>query len=147
MNPELGLALVNPTAGTTIRFVATAGSTGGDYVEVEATYPPASAKPPKHLHPSQEERFTVVSGSLEVVCGDETFVASAGEEFVTGVGVPHQMWAGPDGAVFHWRSAPALRTGEMFCRLWECSRDNGWDPTPLQLFEVVSGFADEFCLA
>jgi quercetin dioxygenase-like cupin family protein len=147
MTPEVGTELVNPVAGTKTVFTATADSTGGDHVEVEATYPPNSAKPPRHLHPGQTERFTVLAGSLEVRRGDEEFTVGAGDGFTVDPEVPHEMWAGGDGAVFRWRTSPALRTGEMNCALWECARDNDWKPTGLQLFEVISGYADEFRLA
>ena len=56
------------------------------------------------------------------------------------------MNATGDGAVVRWRTAPAMRTGEMFCALWEVARDNDWEPDPMQLFEVISRFGDEFCL-
>ena len=61
MTPDVGTELVNPKAGTKTVFTATASSTGGEYVEIEATYPPNSQPPPKHLHPSQTEHFTVCS--------------------------------------------------------------------------------------
>jgi quercetin dioxygenase-like cupin family protein len=147
MTPEVGLELVNPVAGTKTVFTATGDSTGGDHVEVEATYPPNSSKPPRHLHPGQTERFTVLAGSLEVVRGDETFSAAAGDDFTVEPGVPHQMWAGDDGAVFRWRTSPALRTGEMNCAVFESSRDADWHPTGLQLFEVISRYGEEFQLA
>jgi quercetin dioxygenase-like cupin family protein len=147
MKPEVGTELVNPVAGTKTVFTATADSTGGDHVEVEATYPPNSAKPPAHLHPGQTERFTMLAGSLEVRRGDEAFTAGAGDDFVVEPGVPHAMWAGAVGAVFRWRTSPALRTGEMNCAVWECARDNDWGPTGLQLFEVISGYGEEFRLA
>jgi quercetin dioxygenase-like cupin family protein len=147
MTPEVGTELVNPVAGTKTVFTATAESTGGDHVEVEATYPPDSPQPARHLHPTQTEQFTVLAGSLEVRRGDEGFTATAGDEFSVEPGIGHQMWAGSDGAVFRWRTVPALRTGELYCATWECARDNDWKPTGLQLFEVVSGYADEFRLA
>src|ERR1700750_1070996 len=147
MTPEVGTELTNPVAGTTTVFTATADSTGGAHVEVEATYPPHSPKPPRHLHPGQTERFTVLAGSLEVRRGEEEFTAGVGEEFTVEPGVVHQMWAGSDGAVFRWRTSPPMRTGEMFCATWECARDNEWKPTGLALFEVISGYADEFRLA
>ena len=59
---------------------------------------------------------------------------------------PHEATRpGGLGAVFDWRTTPPLRTGEMFCALWEVARDNDWSPDPMQLFTVVSGFGDEFC--
>lgn len=147
MTPEVGAELVNPVAGMKTVFTATADSTGGDHVEVEATYPPNSAKPPRHLHPGQTEQFRVLAGSLEVQRGEEAFTATSGDEFAVDPGVPHTMWAGEDGAVFRWRISPPMRTGEMFCATWECARDNDWKPAPMQLFEVMSGYSDEFNLA
>jgi len=146
MRPEVGTELVNPRAGTKTVFIATTESTSGAYVEIEATYPPESAKPPRHLHPSQTEEFTILAGGLTVIRGEETFEVAVGATFSVEPGTCHQMWAGPDGAVFRWRTTPALRTGEMFCALWEVARDNDWAPDPMQLFEVVSTYGEEFCL-
>lgn len=146
MTPEVGTELMNPRSGVRQVFTATAESTGGAHVEIECRYPPTSTKPPRHLHPEQEEHFTVLEGALDVVRGEESFTVKAGDEFTVAAGVPHQMWATDDGAVFRWRTSPALRTGEMFCGLWETARENDWEPSPLQLFEVVSGYGEEFCL-
>lgn len=147
MTPEIGTELANPVSGTSTVFTATAESTGGAYVEVEATYPAHGAWPPLHLHPRQTETFTVLTGQMEVVRGDEKFTAVAGDTFEVVPGVPHQMRCnGDDGAVMRWRTSPALRTGEMFCALWAVARDNDWSPEPLQLFEVITQYADEFCL-
>jgi quercetin dioxygenase-like cupin family protein len=146
MTPEVGLELVNPKAGTTTVFTATAESTGGAYVEIEVTYPPNSSPPPRHLHPSQDEHFTVLSGSMAGSCGDDAIEAKAGDEFDVPRGTPHLMGAGPDGAMLRWRTSPALRTGELFCALWQVAHDNDWEPDGMQLFTVISGFGDEFCL-
>src|SRR3954462_1407401 len=146
MTPEVGTELANPVAGTKTVFVGTAESTGGEHVEIEATYPPNSTRPARHVHPSQTERFQVLAGSLEVRRGDEAFTAGVGDEFTVEPGVAHEMWAGADGAVFRWRTSPALRTSEMTCALWECARDNDWTPPGLQLFEVIGGYGEEFRL-
>jgi len=146
MTPEVGLKLVNPKAGTTIEFTATAESTGGDYVEILATYPPNSSPPPRHLHPSQDEHFTVLSGSMHGSAGDDAIEAGAGEEFKVLRGTPHLMSAGPDGAVLRWRTSPALRTGEMYCAMWQVAHDNDWSPDGMAVFNVITGFSDEFCL-
>jgi quercetin dioxygenase-like cupin family protein len=146
VTPDIGTELVNPKAGTKTVFTATASSTGGEYVEIEATYPPNSQPPPKHLHPSQTEYFTVLSGSMHGVNGEQEFTLRAGEELVVPAGTPHQMRAGDDGAVMRWRTTPALRTGEMFCDLWQVARDNDWAPDLMQLFGVISEYEEEFCL-
>jgi mannose-6-phosphate isomerase-like protein (cupin superfamily) len=147
MTPVVGTELVNPKTGTRTVFTATAEPTGGAYVEVEATYPPHGNRPPLHLHPSQVEDFTVLSGQVDVVRGDETFTVKEGDAFTVPAGTPHQMWSsGDDGAVMRWRTTPALRTGEMFCSLWEAARDADWSPDPLRLLEVLGDHTAEFCL-
>jgi len=145
--PEVGLELVNPVAGTCTRFVATAASTDGAYVEIEVTYPPNSSRPPVHLHPTQDEHFSVLSGRVTVIRGDEQLAVGAGETFDVPRGVRHQMWAEDEGAVMLWRTSPAQRTGEMFCELWEVARDKEWAPAPLDLFAVLAEHEAEFRLA
>src|SRR3954451_7717052 len=146
MAPDVGTELINPTAGTKTVFTATAESTGGAYVEIETTYPPNSSPPPLHLHPSQDEHFTVLAGELSGVRGDEEFTIAKGDDLQVPRGTPHKMWATADGAVLTWRTTPALRTGELFCALWEVAGDNDWEPDPMALFEVITQFGDEFCL-
>ena len=62
-----GLELANPVTVTRTVFTATPATTNGAYVEVEATYPPQSNKPPVHHHPLQTEYFTVLTGAMTVV--------------------------------------------------------------------------------
>lgn len=142
-----GLELVNPVAGTRTVFIATPATTNGAYVEVEATYPPNSNKPPVHHHPSQTEYFTVLTGAMTVVRGDETFIAETGTSFEVPPGVSHQMWNHGDvEAVMRWRVEPPLRTAELWCASWAVARDSDWKPDPMALFEVVSSFPEEFQL-
>jgi mannose-6-phosphate isomerase-like protein (cupin superfamily) len=148
MTPEIGTELVDPTTGRRTFFTATAASTAGAYIEVEATYPPNGKPPIRHLHPAQDEHFTVLSGHIRYVCDGVTADASPGDEFAVPRGVVHQMWSpGPEGAVLRWRVTPAMRTGEMFCELWEVARDNDWAPPPAQLLEIVSSHQAEFQFA
>jgi mannose-6-phosphate isomerase-like protein (cupin superfamily) len=147
MTPEVGTELVNPKAGTRTVFTATAESTGGAYVEVEATYPPRSGKPPLHLHPSQQEEFEVLTGAMTAIIGDETRSVQKGDTFVVPPALPHQMWnEGDEPAVLRWRTSPAQRTGEMFCELWACARDNDWEPDVHCMLSVLGEHEAEFRL-
>jgi mannose-6-phosphate isomerase-like protein (cupin superfamily) len=147
MTPQVGTELVNPVAGTRTVFRATGESTGGAYVEVEATYPPHSPKPPLHLHPGQDEHFTVVAGRLHAVVGDTERDVDPGEVIEVPRGTSHQMWGDVDEpTVVVWRTTPALRTDQMFCDLWQAAADNGFEPDVLAAYQVVVGYPDEFCL-
>lgn len=145
--PEVGRDLVNPVTGTRTVFRATAASTGGDHVEVEQTFPPHSARPPLHLHPQQDEHFTVVSGSLHALVGDAEHDLQAGDVLEVPRGTPHRMWSTSDGpTVVLWRTTPALRTDQLFCDLWSAAADNDFTPDLLRAYEVSLRYAEEFQL-
>lgn len=147
MDAAVGIELVNPVAGTRTVLRATAESTGGAYVEVEATYPPHSAKPPLHLHPQQDEHFTVLSGRLHAVVGDSERDVDAGEVLAVPRGTAHQMWGNADEpTVVVWRTTPALRTDQLFCDLWQAAADNDFVPDVMAAYAVTLRYADEFCL-
>lgn len=146
-SPGLGVELVNPIAGTRTVFRATAESTGGSYVEVEATYPPHSVPPPLHLHPNQDEHFTVLRGRFHTIVDGVVRDLEPGDVLEVPRGTPHQMWSVADEpTVVVWRTTPAMRTDRMFCDLWQVAADNGFEPDLLRAFEVVQGYPDEFCL-
>ena len=147
MTPEVGTELVNPVSGTRTVFRATAASTGGDHVEVEATYPPHSAPPPNHLHPKQAERFTVLAGRLHVVLDGVPHDLEVGDAIDVPVGTPHQVHGAADvDTVITWRTTPALRTDQLFCDLWQAAADNDFQPDLMAAFAVVQRYPDELCL-
>jgi quercetin dioxygenase-like cupin family protein len=147
MTPEVGAELVNPVAQTRTLFRATAASTGGGHVEIEATYPPDSAKPPLHRHPAQTENFTVLKGRLHTVVDGQERDIGPGEELVVPPGTCHQMWAIADEPTqFLWRTTPARRTDQLFCDLWQVAADNDFEPDLLKAYEVTLRYPDEFCL-
>ena len=77
----------------------------------EAAYAAHAGPPPRHLHPSQREDFTVLTGALDVGRGDEQFVVEAGSTFSVEPGTPHLMSPSGEAEVtFTWRTSPALRT-------------------------------------
>ena len=147
MTPEVGTELVNPVAGTRTVFRATAASTDGAYVEVEQTYPAHSAKPPLHLHPAQDEHFTVQSGLLHAIVDGVERDVRPGEVLEVPRGTSHQMWGDADEPTqMVWRTTPALRTDQFFCDLWQVSADNGFEPDLLKAYEVTLRYPEEFCL-
>ena len=88
---------------------------GPDALEVEATYGPGGSPPPKHFHPSQDEHFEVLAGTVRVrVDGDERDLAT-GEEIDIPRGAVHQMWNPvAEQARVSWRTSPAGRTEQWF---------------------------------
>ena len=43
-----------------LRLLRTSAETGGELLEMEASYSGEAPMPPEHLHPSQDERFEVI---------------------------------------------------------------------------------------
>jgi quercetin dioxygenase-like cupin family protein len=50
---------------------------------------PAGGSPPMHVHQDEDDSFYMLDGRLAVRCGDETFVASAGDYVALPKRVPH----------------------------------------------------------
>src|SRR5262249_10439268 len=95
-----------------------------ELLEVEAVYGPAGSPPPKHLHPAQEEHFTVREGEMRAVVGDERHTLREGDEIEIPRGVAHQMWnAGDSEARMRWRTRPAGRTEAWFSSIDALHRD------------------------
>ena len=145
--PEVGAELVNPVSGARTLFRATAASTDGAYVEVEQTYRPHSAKPPLHLHPNQDEHFTVVSGHLHAIVGGVERDLLAGDQLEVPRGVSHQMWGAADEpSVILWRTSPALRTDQFYCDLWSAAAETDFAPDVMRAYQVTLRYAEEFQL-
>jgi quercetin dioxygenase-like cupin family protein len=86
-------------------------------LEMEATYGGTGQMPPLHFHPSQDERFEVLEGTLHAVVGGEERDYAPGESFEVPAGAVHQMTADPP-ARMRWEVRPALRTAELFETLY-----------------------------
>jgi quercetin dioxygenase-like cupin family protein len=99
--------------GFRLLLVRTGAETGGELLEMEATYPGTGPMPPMHLHPRQDEHFEVLDGAVLTVIEGAERRYEAGEAFDVPAGTAHQM-AGDGPARVRWRVAPALRTAEFF---------------------------------
>jgi quercetin dioxygenase-like cupin family protein len=128
--------------GHSLLLVKTADQTGGELLEMEASYSGEAGMPPEHLHPNQAERFEVLEGAMRAIIDGEERVYEAGDSFEVPTGTPHQMAAeGP--TRMRWEVRPALRTAEFFERLY------GSGPGSAQELgeRFFAEYADEFRLA
>jgi quercetin dioxygenase-like cupin family protein len=64
--------------GDIYNFLATGEETNNSFFQFEAIVPKGGGPPP-HVHSREDETFYVVSGSLEIVLGDSTYQAKAGD--------------------------------------------------------------------
>ena len=65
--------------------------TGGELFEAINVLAPGFAGPPLHIHPTAEESYAVVSGTLDVCVGDEWRKLAPGESVTVPAGTPHTL--------------------------------------------------------
>ncbi len=137
--------------GDRLEFAVTAGTSGGELLEMHVTYPPRTEAPALHLHPEQQETFTVVQGALRTVIGGVERRYPAGTTFEVPAGTPHTMHADADEPTrFVWNVRPALRTEDFFEKVWDLARADGSaapkSPNLLQGALLMRTYAREFRL-
>ncbi|HEX8066389.1 MAG TPA: cupin domain-containing protein [Thermoleophilaceae bacterium] len=134
-----GQELRGPT-GHVLRLVRTGEETGGELLEMEATWSGESeGMPPEHHHPSQDERFEVLDGALRTIVDGVERRYEAGESFVVPAGTRHQM-TGDGPARARWEVRPALRTAEFFERLYGAAAGGGGGEGLLEEFAAEIRF-------
>ena len=103
---------ITPTESVTVQV------SKPELLEVEAVYAPAGKEPPKHYHPSQDEHFEVLEGSIRVRAGDEERTLGVGDEIDIARGTVHKMWnpASGDARVL-WQTRPGGRTESWFASI------------------------------
>jgi quercetin dioxygenase-like cupin family protein len=128
---------IHGPAGFRLLLVKTEAETGGELLEMEATYGGSGRLPPEHFHPRQTERFEVLVGSIRAVIGGSERQYGPGEEFEVSAGTPHQMTANRPSRM-RWEVTPALRTAEFFERLY------GDGPGSARAAQSIGEFMAEF---
>lgn len=105
----------NPISGERIVIRQSGAQTNGHLLAFDLFLPPGGHVPAAHIHPEQEERFTVISGLMRFRLNGRTVLAGPGESVVIPAGHPH--WFGNAGSEVSQASVevrPALRMEEMF---------------------------------
>jgi mannose-6-phosphate isomerase-like protein (cupin superfamily) len=138
----------NPATGEWIRYTTVAEDSHGQLVRFDWRSMPGG-EIAEHIHPNQEERFTIVSGEATFTVDGEQRTAKAGETVVVPAGVPHSEGnlgtVDIEGVVEH---RPALRTKEFHEALAGLVTDGrttgrGAPKNPLQLGATFWHFRHE----
>jgi len=125
----------------------TIGESNGELLEVEATYGPGGNPPPAHLHPSQDEHFGVLEGSVRARVGGVERDLGAGEEIDIPRRTPHQIWnPGYAPARVRWQTRPAGRTEAWFRALDRLQREGKVGRT-VSMLPLLFKYRDVFRLA
>jgi mannose-6-phosphate isomerase-like protein (cupin superfamily) len=143
-----GDVLENPVTGERLIFRKTARETGGEAVVLEAYVKPNGFVAAAHVHPHQEERFQVLTGSVGFRVGREKLVAGPGERLTVPAGTPHKFWnAGEEEAHFVCEVRPALQFEQLIETMYGLAGDGKTNrkgmPNPLRLAVIARHHFDD----
>jgi quercetin dioxygenase-like cupin family protein len=143
-----GQTLENPITDERIIFHKTAADTDGELLAIDLILAPDGHVPGAHVHPSQEERFEVISGTMKFRLGRKKIIANAGDVVVVPPGAVHKFAnAGDETARVRVEVRPALKMEQLFettVALAHEGRTNGKGmPKPLDLALFVHEDEDE----
>ncbi|MBA3807918.1 MAG: cupin domain-containing protein [Solirubrobacterales bacterium] len=120
----------------------------GALLRIETHNPPTGVAEPEHVHPRQESRATVSSGTLLFTVDGVQRRVGPGETLTIPAGTPHYFVNdGSDEAVGIQEFRPALRTEELFRTLFGLAEQGKLDehgmPSLLTLAALGPKFAEE----
>ena len=142
-----GDMIENPVTGERIVFWKTSAQTDGAAVVIECFVRPTGFVAATHVHPSQDERFEVLRGSLGIRLGDDEIVAKPGDRILVPAGTPHRFWnAGDDEAHFVCEVRPALQFEQLIETMFGLAvagkTNRKGMPNPLRLAVVAQAHFD-----
>ena len=142
-----GDSIHNPVTGERIVFRQTAADTNGEAVVIETFVEPDGFVAAAHVHPSQEERFQVLRGTVGFKIGRTEQVAGPGTHVTVPPGTPHRFWnAGDDVAQFVCEIRPALQFESLLETMFSLAADGKTNrkgmPNPLRLAVIANAHFD-----
>ena len=142
-----GQVIENPVSGERITFKQTAADTDGELLSIELELSSDGAVPGLHVHPSQEERFEVLRGTVGFKVGREKLVAGPGKRLTVPAGTPHKFWnAGDEVAHFVCEIRPALQFESLIETMFNLAADGRTNrkgmPNPLRLAVIANAHFD-----
>ncbi len=147
-----GTTIEHALTGQRMTFVRTAADTGGALLQTESTIRAGAPLETLHVHPGQEERFTVLAGTMRFVVGGRERVAQAGQEVVVPAGMPHTFGnAGSGEARYRAEDRPALQSEGFFETYFGLAQDGKINvrtglPNLLQLAVALHHYRHEIVL-
>ena len=142
-----GDTIYNPVTGERIVFRQTSRETNGQAVVIETFVQPNGFVAAAHVHPSQEERFEILRGSVGFRIGRKKLVAGPGQRLTVPAGTPHKFWnAGDEEAHFVCEVRPALQFEALLETMFALAADGKTNrkgmPNPLRLAVIAKAHFD-----
>lgn len=133
------------TLKLTPQETVTIRSSSAELFEVEGSWGPRSKPPPAHYHPSQDEHFEVLEGTLTARVDGEERKLGPGDTLDIPQGTSHQIWnTGDEPAEAVWHTRPAGRTEEWFRAVDSLIEREGGDrlPGPMAFAPLLAEYED-----
>jgi mannose-6-phosphate isomerase-like protein (cupin superfamily) len=146
-----GPVIDNPVTGERIVIRRTAADTGGTLLAFDLYLTAGGHVPASHVHPFQEERFTVVEGRMKFRQGVRIVTAGPGQTVAVQPGTIHRFAnAGDEPAHAVVEVRPALRMEELLRTTAALAREgrtlpNGM-PSPLDFALFLEEFEREVAI-
>src|SRR3954452_19992769 len=142
-----GDSIVNPVTGERLVFRQTSRETRGEAGVIETYVKPKGFVAAAHVHPSQEERFQVLRGSVGFRVGRKKIVAGPGQRLTVPPGTPHKFWnAGEETAHFVCEIRPALQFESLIETMFSLAAGGKTNrkgmPNPLRLAVIANAHFD-----
>lgn len=114
--------LDNPRTGERFVIHRGAAETDGQLLEFDVYLQPGAHVPAGHIHPRQQEQFTVLAGQVRFTIRGRSTVAGPGRHLVVAPGTTHWFGnIGPDVAQVHVEVRPALEMEALFRTSLRCT--------------------------
>ncbi len=148
-----GEVLTNPVTREKIIFHKTARDTAGELLRADLYLPPGGFVAAEHIHPLQEERFEVISGTLQGRVAGKEISSAPGETVIVPKGIPHVWWnSGNEELHVQVEVRPALRLENFFETFFGLAQDGKVNqktglPNLFQMALIMRAFRHELVLA
>lgn len=146
-----GDTIVNIRTGQKMTFLETWAETNGTQLKIDCVSPVTSEREKSHIHPHQENRFTILGGSLHFTIDGKKQLAAVGDVISIPKNVPHSFYnSGDIEASYIQEFFPALKIDRLFETFFFLARDgklnkNG-SPNILRTSLILLHFKNEIRL-
>jgi quercetin dioxygenase-like cupin family protein len=131
--------ILNVRTGQRMIFRKLGKDTNGQLLEIECFNPPSGVKEPEHVHPFQESRFEVISGTMRFKVNGEMHQVGPGQSIVISAGAPHYFWNDGITEVHSMQSfKPALHIDDFFRTFFALARNNKLNKNGLPNIFLIS---------
>ena len=142
-----GQVLHNPATGERLKFIRTAGETGGEVLEYELEFVPRGFAVRDHLHPHQEERHEVLDGRLGIVVAGRAHELGSGDVETVPPATQHRIFALQEEPVrARFAIRPALESEQLLETLFALAEagkvGRRGEPNPLRLAVIFDEFRE-----